>query len=341
MSKMIERVRADHVGLTSFILLYGTYGTGKSHALLWARQQVIDSRAGAAYFIPTLKKNKGKLSFAAAFVEDLVERGPLITDLKNFHGFIESRILEVKTSQGIDSNDAAIDVLVQSREASDFLKGLMPCQDARQIEAFLNAKTLSDYQAVMLFSRITNLLTNEFSTPAGKKRFRQAVYLFIDELDDLTRQPAKEVLETNDILRHLYDSCPNAFGLVCAISAEQTTLSQSFTDYILTRVTRLVHFDLLDRDTAIAFVNAIFDAPGNRLDVSDPSKLGSFPFDADAVTLVISQLREITPRKVVNTMQEVLEECRLADADPSKRPISTDDLDDMDILESVFGDGTS
>ena len=335
--KMLDRVRADRVGLTNFILLYGAFGTGKSHALLWARNRVRELGAGIAYFVPTLKKDKGKLSFAAAFSEDLVSRGSLLADLMGFKTFCETRILEVKNGRQMTS-EAAIDELVKSRELAEFVKGLMSCQNDAGIKAYLNSEKLSDYQAVMLFAKIVNLFVQEFQTPHGSSRFRQAVYLLIDELDDLQRQPPKETLETNDILRHLYDACPNCFGLVCALSAEVTTLTNSFTDYVLSRVTRQVHFDLLDRAAAIDFVMAI---------LADSRPQGSvvpddyFPFDEEAVNAVMSQLREITPRKVVNTMQQVIEECRLSGADPRNGAITSNVLDDLEVLDAVFGDGAA
>lgn len=334
--KILDRVRADRVGLTNFILLYGHFGTGKSHALLWARNRVREIGAGVAYFVPTLKKDKGKLSFAAAFSEDLVSRGSLLSDLMDFKTFCETRILEAKNGQQM-TTEAAIDLLLKSRELADFVKGLMNCQNEVGVKAYLGAEKLSDYQAVMLFSRIVNVFVQEFKTTHGSARFRQAVYLFMDELDDLARQPPKETLETNDILRHLYDSCPNSFGLVCAATAEVTTLANMFTDYVLSRVTRQIHFDLLDRSAAIDFVrNVLAAARPEGVIVSDDY----VPFDSGAVELVMSQLREITPRKVVNTMQQVIEECRLSGAEPSETsPITSDVLEDLDVLDAVFGDG--
>ncbi|WP_133117978.1 hypothetical protein [Burkholderia ubonensis] len=336
--RILDRVRADRVGLTNFLLLYGHFGTGKSHALLWARNRVKELNAGIAYFVPTLKKDKGKLSFSAAFSEDLVSRGSLLADLMEFKTFCETRILEAKNGRQITS-DLAIDELIRSRELGDFVKGLMNCQSEAGVKAYLNSDKLSDYQAVMLFSRIVNLFVQEFQTNHGNNRFRQAVFLFIDELDDLQRQPPKETLETNDILRHLYDACPNSFGLVCAATAEVTTLPNMFTDYVLSRLSRQIHFDLLDRNSAIDFVKNILASsrPLNTTAIGD-----YFPFTEESINTVMSQLREITPRKVVNTMQAVIEECRLANLHLSDdRPITADTLDELDILDSVFGDGSA
>lgn len=337
LEKILNRVRADQVGLTNFILLYGHFGTGKSHALLWAKNRVKESAAGVAYFVPTLKKDKGKLSFAAAFSEDLVERGTLLQDLLSFRTFCEGRVLEIKNGEEM-AKEQAIDRLIRSRELAEFVKGLWECQTTQDIKGFLNPGKLTDYQAVMLFGKIVNLFVQEFETSISKKRFKPAVYLMIDELDDLQRQPAKEVLETNDILRHVYDACPNAFGLICALTAEVTTLTNSFTDYVLSRVTRQIHFDLLDRDAAIAFVKSILAA--NRAN-ADENAGEFFPFSEDAVNVVMSQLREITPRKIVNTMQQVIEELRLSGANPGDGLITADKLDELEVLDAVFGEGAA
>lgn len=338
LQKIVDRVRADKVGLTNFVLLHGAYGAGKSHALLWIRTWVKSENAGIAYFMPTLKKEKGKLSFSAALVEDLVERGSLIQDLDDFKNFFETRILEVKNGTGIHGIEEAIDYLIKSHEQAEFVKKLCACHNDDQIKNLLNAKSLSDYQSVMLFSKIVNLFVQSFKTPATDQRFKQAIYLLIDELDDLSRQPPKETLETNDMLRHLYDACPNAFGLIGALSAELTTLTNSFTDYVLSRVTRQIQFDLLDRENAVKFIRDILDADPNRL-AQDLAKRGFFPFQEDAIDTVVSQLRTITPRKIVNIMQNVIEELRLEGYDPHNGPVTNQILEDLEILDTVFGDG--
>src|SRR5689334_7281165 len=44
--KFLARTRADQVGNTNFLMLYGGYGTGKSHALLWAQNRILKEEAG-------------------------------------------------------------------------------------------------------------------------------------------------------------------------------------------------------------------------------------------------------------------------------------------------------
>ena len=39
--KFLTRARADQVGNANFIMVYGPYGTGKSHALLWGQNRIL------------------------------------------------------------------------------------------------------------------------------------------------------------------------------------------------------------------------------------------------------------------------------------------------------------
>lgn len=332
--RLLSRVRADQVGLTSFVLLYGHWGTGKSHALLWARNWVREKQAGYAYYIPTLKRDKGKLSLSFALREDLVDRGVLPADLRKYQMWLETRILEVKHAhQGI-SNDDAIRRLHPVPEIYE-LASLIHHTEGKEdlLKQLLSDRLDSEHEAVTLFSKIVTL----FVTPIGEvtpQRFAPAVYLLIDELDDLARQPAKDSLQTNDVLRHLYDACPNSFGLIVAASAELNTLQHLFTEYVLSRMTRKIEFEFLDQAAAKDFIKQVLGK--NRVRQEPNSQLGFFPLDEESVSTIVSHLRQITPRDVVNTMQQVLEEIRLADLDPRQAPISHEKLDEKDILAFIF-----
>src|SRR5688500_3368014 len=58
--KFVERSRADQVGNTNLVMVYGDFGAGKSHALLWARYQILEAKkaefSSVAYYVQTLRK---------------------------------------------------------------------------------------------------------------------------------------------------------------------------------------------------------------------------------------------------------------------------------------------
>jgi hypothetical protein len=324
-------------------MLYGGYGTGKSHALLWAQHQILVTKAeefnSVAYFVPSLRKDKGKLTFAGAFVEDLVAKSSLVADVQAYRTFLGMCIFRYRDQMKIPESvkaEEVIERILPSVELYNFAKDIYKAETEAEVRSLLVPKGFNDYQAVVTFTRLVNLFVFDVNLPEGGRRFKQAVYLLIDELDDLLRTPnVKEVREVNDALRHIYDSCPNSFCLVIALSAEAAELTAAFEKYILDRIQKQIVFELLDKDDAVRFVAEVLQA--NRVDPASSDKF--FPFDEAAIEAIISQLVEITPRKVVNVMQQVIEEARLAGVDPQKERISIETLDDREIMDEVFGEG--
>ena len=338
LQKFLLRSRAEQVGNTNLTLLYGAYGTGKSHALLWGSHWLRGMESGGksnAYYIPTLKKDKGKLTFGGAFHDDLIAKTTLVEDALLYRTFLH-RCINQHTAENetepTASNDQIIEALIPAVELYNFAKELSRHETAEDIQGFLAPKNQSDYQAMVTFTRLANLFVYEMRFKNEVRRFRQSVHLMIDELDVLLQASTKEVLEVNDLIRHLYDLCPNCFGLVLAVSAEQEILPSIFTEYVLTRVSRQIEFKPFDRATAVDFAIQVMD--GRR--ESDDARKGAFPFTADALEAVLGQLSFRTPRKVVNVMQQLIEEARLADLDPSQGPINVGQLDSSGIIEEVI-----
>jgi hypothetical protein len=179
-----------------------------------------------------------------------------------------------------------------------------------------------------------NLFVHEVRLESGNRRFKKAAYLMIDEMDDLVRASAKEARDINDIIRHIYDACPNCFGIVIALSAEVADLASIFYEYLLERIQKRIYLDLMDRDTAVRFVHEIFRE--NRLDQNGPDEFD--PFDEEAVISIVGHLNRITPRKIIDVMQQALEEVRLAGLDPASARADEQFLEQHDIIEEVLGD---
>jgi hypothetical protein len=341
--KFLIRSRAEQVGNTNFLLLYGDYGTGKSHALLWASHWLRGYGGDAksvAYLIPTLKKDKGRLTFAGAFKDDLLAKTTLLDDVVGYQQFLGRCVVQYvqEKNLGTDAvNDDVIEKMLPSVELYNFAKRIYSCKNRDEVQHMLAPGNLSDYQAMINFTRLVNLFVYEMRFVSGAKRFRQSVHLFIDEFDDIRNASSKEVLEANDLLRHIYDYCPNCFGLVVAMSVVQEVIPTIMAEYVIGRVNRQIEFAVLDRSAASDFVIKIMDE--RRLSKGDVNMTGAYPFTRDAVDVLVGQITFRTPRKIVNIMQEAVEEIRLAGLDPTQRPVGIKDLDDHGILEQIWGNG--
>lgn len=343
LDKYLSRSLADKVGNGNFIMLYGNWGTGKSHALLWAQNRILHQEEttfdSVCYFIPTLRKDKGKLTFAGAYLDDIVAKSDLLRNVQAYHNFMTECISNYRTAHGLGhdvSADKIIEKLIPPVELNNFAKEINRCQKEENYRNLIAPKTLTDYQAMMIFTRLVNLFVHEMEiSETNKKRFKKGAFLFIDELDDLERASVKEAREVNDTLRHIYDNCPNCFCMIIALTAEISQLPVLFFDYILTRIHRQIELVVLDKDDAVAFVREILNS--NRMDPDGEEDF--FPFEKAAIETIVSQLTEITPRKIVTAMQQVIEEARLAGHNPTDDPVSVDFLDDNEIIEEVLGEG--
>ena len=334
--KFITRSRADQVANINFIMIYGEYGTGKSHSLLWAEHYITqaakDEFNSLVFYIPTLKKSKGLMSFQGAFTEDIVGKTNIVKELSAFKIFLEACATTYRTDKGLGWDvtvDSILEQLLPSVDLSNLAKEIVKCDDRDKVIDLLNPKT--DYQALLLFTRLTNLFVFDYKLPSGNKRFKKAVYLFIDELDHLESVTAKEAREVNDLIRHIYDLCPYCFCMALAFKATTGELPILFTEYVLGRVSRQIVLDFIQQDEAKVFISKILDTA--RVDSSQ--KTGYFPFSEDAATTIVSQIVSITPRKIVNRLQQIIEEVRLAGVNPGTTLITSQVLEDNHIWESI------
>jgi hypothetical protein len=335
--KYLERTRADQVGNVNFVMIYGDYGTGKSHALLWSKHLVLEAKKSAfnsvVFYIQTLRKDNGKLSFAGALKEDIVGKSTLRNDVLSYKQFLGECVVEYKKDNGLGpeiSTDTVLTKLLKSAELINFAREIMQCDNEEQVEALVVTK--SDHQALVNLSRIINLFVFDVPLKSGLRRFKNGAYLLIDELDLLAEVSAKEAREANGWLRHIYDNCPNCFCLALAFTATAAELNVLFDPYVISRVSKQIHMDNLGMDDAKHFVKDILDTA--RIDSA--GKKGYFPFAEDAVENIVSNIVSITPRKVIDAMQQILEEVRLLGWDPSKGEISTTYLNDNDVIADIL-----
>jgi hypothetical protein len=334
-TKFLERSRADQVGNVNFVLIYGDYGVGKSHALLWAQYQILHAKRSdynsCAYYIQTLMREKGKLSFADAFRQDVVGKSNIVADILQFRQFVEEVVVEFKkeTSLGTEVWDVVIDKMVASIEMRNVLKRMRRCEDEAGAREFLEPE--SDHDAVLRICQIVNAFVHPFELGSGKRQFRAAVYMFIDEVDLVADASAKEAREVNIHLRHIIDLCPSCFFLGLGFTATSAEIGVLFADYVLSRVTKQIVLEYMQPSEAKDFVREIL----NIARVDSKKKKDYFPFTEQAIDTAVSQIVSITPRKVVNTMQQVIEECRLAGLDPGKAAITPEMLDKAGVWESI------
>src|SRR5947209_20338406 len=108
-----------------------------------------------------------------------------------------------------------------------------------------------------LLTKYVNLFVFQVQLPSGTKRFKNAAYLFIDELELLATSTAKEQRDVNELIRHIYDNCPNCFCMMLAFTATAAELSILFAPYVLSRASKQIVMNFLQPDEAKEFVKGI------------------------------------------------------------------------------------
>ena len=335
--KYLHRSLADEIGNQNLVLIYGQWGTGKSHALLWSHYFVCEKMKSTfqsmAFYINTLKKSKGVMTLLGAFQEDIVSRSSIVKDVLAFKQFLEERIIKYKEAKGMGPEatfDSILPKLLKSTDLINVARQILECDSEEDVRDLLNPK--NDFEAQVLFTRLTNLFVYEFELPSGRSRFKKGVYLFIDEMDRLAFSSLKEAREVNDWITHLYDSCSECFGLILAATASDAELSVIFDPMVLERLgNKKIELPFMQPGDAKSFAKDIL----NTARIDNTKNTDFFPFAEDVIDAAVSGLVSITPRKIMDRMQQLLEEARLADIDPSKGTITTQMLDDHSIWENV------
>jgi Cdc6-like AAA superfamily ATPase len=327
--KHLVRTRADQVGNDNFVIIYGDYGTGKTHALRWSKDYIQGTHQedSVVYDIQTLKRDT--VSFSAAFKEDIVEKSNLVSEVLKYKQFLQESAIEYQRENRILDSQDGLKKMLQSIELFHFAKEIMQCESPDEVRKWLGKAKLSDYQAMSILSKLTNLFVLDIPLNSGIKRFKQAAYLFIDELDLLATSPAKEARSANELIRLMYDNCPNSFCMILALTATTAEIPILFAEYVLSRVNRQIKMNRLEFEEAKLFVKGILD----NARVNQDGDKGYYPFEESAIEKIISHGVAITPRNIINNMQQILEEIRLCGYEPASGLVSTEFLETHRIIE--------
>ena len=192
----------------------------------------------------------------------------------------------------------------------------------------------NEYDSMLLFTNLVNLFTYPIEYADGNpERYKKAVYLFIDEVDDISQTSPANQRAVNDLLRHIYDNCSQNFCIIVALSAEVSELSYIFEEFILTRVNRRFEFQLLEPSESSHFIKEIL----NSARIDNDNQNDFYPFTEDAINTIVGSMTSVVPRKLVNAMHDILEVARTSEFVPSdSKLIDQAALDNLDIQEEVL-----
>ena len=337
LERKLRVIRADQVGQSHMVIIYGELGAGKSHSLLWARHLILEKNReefnAAVYYIQSIKTDK--VSIGSAFEQNIVKKSDLKKDLKDFRNFIKTQILRYREDNkrpDDKSEEELLEEILPSSELKNFLKPLLKCESIEEAEKFIyskfSSKNWTDNEAINFISQVTNSFVFQF--PSGQ-RFKKGVYLLIDEFDTIINSPMKEQTLVNDHFRHLYDNCPESLGVFFGLSGSAAELPMAFQQPILSRVSGEIFLDILDRDQGKEFIRQILES--HRLNGEEPNKNDFYPFNEDTINEILGILTTITPRKIMKNFHNIIEQIRLSDKEFEIIDYSL--LEDIGVIEDL------
>lgn len=332
---MLVQCRADQIGASNLILLYGDLGAGKTHALLWARHQILIEKKqvfdSVVYNIGSLR-NDDKITFAATYERDIVNKSELLDDVQGFRQFLDEICIEYRKHNGATlDKEAILDQLIPSRELSSLAKQIVHADTPAAIRDIMLPAKAGEFGTVGRFSALINLFVLDIDVNGVEKSWKKAAYLLVDELNLLVDSSAKEQRMANEIVRNLYDACPNRVGFVLAFTASVAQVSLLFDEWVISRVSRQIIMQTLPQQEAKDFIAGILESDRATLPEPDAYR----PFDEGAVDSIVSQMSSITPRRIMKVMYRVLEHARTCGHDPTTGPITSTFLDDNGITDEI------
>ena len=320
---LVKGVRARDIGVTEFAILHGEYGAGKSHALRFLKTLIDEDhkhfcslavyleRPRVAsklnflelhkYLIRTLGRDRVKefcqkvKTTMDKTIDELADAAGLGA-FPNKSSFVEPAINTVR-----NQDRSMVRLLMRGAGESsgvfEFLTGLQKC-DGEEYEGKID----SDFLAAKVLSDLFRVLTSELRID---ERVFESVYLFLDEGEVLVDAKSTESELVFSGLRELINGLPYRFGLVISFSAATALIEAIMSQHLLNRMTvPYIEIPMLQESDAKEFLRSQID----YFRVDGSAYRGSFyPFDEDAIHLIIEHGGTLTPRNLFIQCKRVFE----------------------------------
>ena len=316
-------LRSDS-GLSEFVILHGTYGSGKTHALKYMTTIINeieeDTYRAKAIYVPKIKLGS-KVSFQEIYKHVMQTLGEDF--LKNLANNIRSSVDQAVIDRGSTGGSNGIanvtaEVLEELPHGmQSMVKLLMEIQsNANNILQFLmrgnHNPTISksgytqpisnDYMAIQILSDLFSTMTQ----PIGSREpSYDGVHLFIDEVEDILEAKSAEQLDFWASLRELVNRLPENFALLLSFSADAALLEVMMPMGIMERTTRPnIELQALEIDEAKDFIaKQLADFRPDEYDPPQPYH----PFTEEAIDYLLEQIVVLVPRRIFRGLRQIFD----------------------------------
>lgn len=309
-------------GLSEFVVIHGSYGAGKTHALKYMTTMINEMETerynSRAVYVPKIKLGP-KISFLEVYRQIMQTLG------KEFIEEVAGRVnrcleQEIQSRQPADPergfaeiregilNELGSDVRGMVRLLIDvdggdqggvrfLIEGNPGAKESGYPQAINN-----DFLAVQVLADLFNAMTRKIG---GSGPIFNGVHLFIDEVEDILEAKNSEQVDFYASVRELVNRLPENFALLLAYSADAALLEAMMPLGLAERTTRPnIELQALEIEDARNFV-------AKQLGDFRPSGFeppqAFYPFSEESVNLVLEQTVILVPRRIFRNLRQVLD----------------------------------
>ncbi|MDH6592621.1 hypothetical protein M2165_002510 [Variovorax sp. TBS-050B] len=330
--RIVKEVRHSQLELSHLALIYGEYGSGKTHALKYLRDHLKrEGRSLVAYLDKPKVEKKGSFHGIVKEVIKQIGKNPLRAAVepivKYIHDETQRELPEmIKKASPQETQDMGNFVKrAQAECKSNIQETLYPrfpeifnvfealVQDDGQawnyfaskatpaaLKAFdLNSGIEDDHDALRALAAIYTVLTTKYPEIPGTPVF-DAAYLLVDEMEQFLEMKADEFVSIRTGLRDLFNSCTEHFALFLSATAENASLFHGILEEaIMVRVTaNPIHMSSHDEvDDGSRFLTELMKYARNGTQAPSPEH----PFTVDGLKEVVE--RTTAPRTARKLIQ--------------------------------------
>ena len=327
---IVESVLTTETGLSEFVLVHGSYGAGKSHALRYLATDISQIRAdhfrACAIYLPKIRVDQKvdfvrlykeimreigrdhfqnlastiiqKIDSAANALSDQMDREEERTLRQDDPDYFRNKVLE-----NVNSEDRSMIELLKMLKSDPnkvltyLLEGKPAIGDAGFTQPIDN-----DYAATKVLASVFRSMTLKIGNE--EPAFR-AVYLFIDEVEDIWDLKPGEQLAVWNGMREILNRLPENFCLLLAFTGDTALLEATIPQPLADRTSRQnIELQSLETQEAKDFIREHL-ANFRREDYVAPQPY--YPFSEEAIDYVLETVTILVPRRIFRSLRTVLE----------------------------------
>ena len=306
---IVSSVRPDDIGTQEFVVVYGTLGGGKTHALRYFKHQIDATHDSYAFYIGKVRR-RNKLSFFDMYCSIISENSEILPLLA------EKVVAAVNAEIRIARESGKYPDLGDSEFRRAIIKDTVAPNDVALVEALMesspanidalltNKKLVSDdYSAACMLSSLVGLMTCNIGSQQAPYK---AAYLFFDEVEDVLETRYPELRMFFSALREFVNRTADYHcAIICAFTQEGAVLEAQIPSFLMDRLTRpFLEMRDLSPEEAKGFVK---DYLPSVLTSKVVPTSAFFPFTEETIEFFLDMEQPVVPRKLLRAMGQVFE----------------------------------